>query len=392
MRRQITPAILVGFCLGVLLPASGATDEAKKAEVQRTVAQTIEPLMTRYGVPGMTVGIVVDGQSYVFNYGVASKTAAKPITDDTLFEIGSITKTFTATLVSYAQVTGQLSLLDPASQGLPTLKGSSFDQVSLLNLGTHTTGGLPLQVPDEVTNDDQLMRYFREWKPSHPPGTYRNYGNPGIGLLGLIAARSLHENFVDLMEGKLLPALGLHNTFLRVPPARQDDYAQGYTEEDAPIRLVRDVLSDESGGLKTTAGDLLHFVEANLQMLTLAEPWQRAIIETHKGYYRVGPMTQDLVWEQYPYPVTLPDLLAGNSEKIIMEGNPTVRLDPPLPPQADVLINKTGSTNGFAAYVAFVPARKAGIVILANKRYPIDARVTAAHEILTRLVPTQPNR
>jgi CubicO group peptidase (beta-lactamase class C family) len=50
-----------------------------------------------------------------------------------------------------------------------------------------------------------------------------------------------------------------------------------------------------------------------------------------------------------------------------------------------VLINKTGSTNGFSGYVAFVPAKKIGIVILANKSYPIDQRVTAAYRILTRL-------
>jgi beta-lactamase class C len=90
------------------------------------------------------------------------------------------------------------------------------------------------------------------------------------------------------------------------------------------------------------------------------------------------------VWEQYPYPVELGTLLAGNSDDVILKPNPVRKLDPPLPPQETVLINKTGSTNGFSTYVAFVPARKLGIVLLANKRYPIAARVRAAYEILVQ--------
>ena len=96
-------------------------------------------------------------------------------------------------------------------------------------------------------------------------------------------------------------------------------------------------------------------------------------------------MTQDLIWEQYPYPVELKRVLAGNSSQMINEATPVTQLSKPLPPQANVLINKTGSTNGFAAYVAFVPAKKMGVVILANKRYGIEERVTAAYEILTQL-------
>ena len=91
------------------------------------------------------------------------------------------------------------------------------------------------------------------------------------------------------------------------------------------------------------------------------------------------------MWEQYSYPVTLDRLLTGNSDKMLLEANPVAQLDPPLQPRDATLINKTGSTNGFSTYVAFVPAMKLGIVLLANKSYPITARVTAAYSILTQL-------
>ena len=150
------------------------------------------------------------------------------------------------------------------SKYLPALRGSRFDEVSLLNLGTHTSGGLPLQVPEEVTNDDQLTRYFQNWKPTFAPGTYRTYANPSIGLLGRVAAKSLNEGFGALMEGKLYPVLGLKNTYLNVSTSRLHDYAQGYTTKDAPIRMAPGVLAAETYGVRTTAGDLLRFVEANM--------------------------------------------------------------------------------------------------------------------------------
>jgi CubicO group peptidase (beta-lactamase class C family) len=177
----------------------------------------------------------------------------------------------------------------------------------------------------------------------------------------------------------------MHDTYIDVPPSKMESYAQGYTSKDVPIRMTQGALWSETYGVRTTAGDLLRFLEANMGMLDLDETLQRAITGTHTGYYQIGAMTQDLIWEQYRYPVDLPQLLAGNSSKMLLEANPATGLAPPLQPQDAVLINKTGTTNGFSTYVAFVPARKTGIVLLANKSYPIDARVTAAYEILTHL-------
>jgi beta-lactamase class C len=385
MQPILLRAAIVTLCVCVLPLPNASAASKRSPSAQTIISGTTQPLMQRYGIPGMAVGIVLNGRTQVYNYGVASRETNKPVTANTLFEIGSLTKTFTATLATYAQVTGHLSLSDPASHYLPDLRGSSFDHVSLLDLGTHTSGGLPLQVPDAITDDAQLMAWLQGWKPTYAPGTYRTYSNLSIGMLGMIAARSMKEDFGALMQGKLLSRLGMGATYLNVPTAQMVNYAQGYTKADAPIRLAPGVLVAETYGIRTTASDLLRFVEANMAMLDLDAVLQRAIAATHTGYDRVGAMTQDLIWEQYRYPVDPKDLLDGNSDNIALQANPVDRLDPPSPPQDDVLINKTGSTNGFGAYVAFVPARRTGIVLLANKNYPIDARVTAAAAILQRL-------
>jgi beta-lactamase class C len=380
---QCIAIVLLCSCLPPAGIGHAAADQ--NTRLHRLVTQAITPLMQRYGVPGMAVGIIINSHSYCYDYGVASRATGKPVSRDTLFEIGSISKTFTATLASYAQVTGQLALSDTPGKYLPALRGSSFDHVSVLNLATHTSGGLPLQVPDEISNDAQLMAYYQNWKPAYAAGTYRTYSNPGIGMLGLVAAKSMHQQFDTLMERTLFPGLGLKHTYLQLPKAQADNYAQGYTMTDVPVRMTPGVLASEAYGIRTTAADLLRFIAANMQLLDLDRKLQAALVDTHTGYYRIGAMTQDLVWEQYRYPAELDELLAGNSAGIIFDANPVTGLSPPLPPQADVLINKTGSTNGFGAYMAFVPGKKIGVVLLANKSYPIEARVSAAFEILTQL-------
>jgi beta-lactamase class C len=242
-----------------------------------------------------------------------------------------------------------------------------------------------LQVPDNIGNDDDLMQYFKDWRPRYEPGTYRTYSNPGIGTLGLITAKSMGQDFVTLMEQRLFPVLGMKSSYINVPTAKMADYAQGYTKEGAPIRMATGELSSETYGIKTTASDLVRFVEANMNLIRLDKKFQRAITATHTGYFKAGPMTQDLMWEQYQYPVALKTLLEGNSPAMIFDATPVTEINPPEDPREDVWINKTGSTNGFGAYVAFVPEKRLGIVILANKSYPIEERVTAAYEILTAI-------
>jgi beta-lactamase class C len=190
------------------------------------------------------------------------------------------------------------------------------------------------------------------------------------------------EDFTLLMETRLFPMLGLTNSYINVPESEMVYYAQGYTSENAPIRMAPGMLSSEAYGIKATAPNMVRFLEANMNLIRLDKKLQRAIRETHTGYFKAGPMTQDLIWEQYNYPVALKTLLEGNSSAMIFSPTPVIKTTPPENPRKDVWINKTGSTNGFGTYAAFVPKRKWGIVILANKNYPIDERVTAAYKII----------
>jgi beta-lactamase class C len=145
------------------------------------------------------------------------------------------------------------------------------------------------------------------------------------------------------------------------------------------------VFDFEAYGVRSSAADMIRYVEANIRPDALDPAMRRAIEGTHIGYFRTGEMVQGLGWEQYPYPVTLNRLLAGNSEEIVMKPNPTTQLTPPLTPSQPTLFNKTGSTNGFGAYAVFVPAKKIGIVMLANRNFPVPARLAAAHAVLEQL-------
>lgn len=369
--------------ISALLLGSGTAMAA--TDLRALVDSRVEPLMQQQGIPGLSVAVVNKGQVQYFNYGVAAKDTQQKVTEDTLFEIGSVSKTFTATLGGYAQATGKLKLSDTASEHLSALNGSAFDRINLLQLATYTPGGLPLQFPDPADSAATMLPYFQKWKPDYAPGEQRLYSNPSIGLFGYLAAQSLGQPFNVAMEKTLLPKLGLKNTHVSVPADKSAQYAQGYDKNQKPIRVSPGALDSEAYGIKTSTQDLARYVIANMHPDTLEKPLQQAIATTHTGYYTVNGMTQGLGWEAYPYPIKLQALLDGNSTEMAMQPHKVNWLNPAKTETADILFNKTGSTGGFGAYVAYVPSRDIGVVILANKNYPNGERVKVAHAILSAI-------
>ncbi|WP_413725215.1 class C beta-lactamase [Sodalis sp. RH16] len=369
--------------LSMLLAATGAQcaatqgPDAYRAEVDREIL----PLIKAHNIPGMAVALTVDGRQYFYNYGLASITPQREVTADTLFELGSVSKTFNVTLAAYADAQKKLSLVEKVSHYLPSLKDTSFGELSLINLATHTTGGMPLQAPDQVNTEAKLMDYLSAWHPREKAGQGRSYSNISIATLGLIAARAMGDSYANLLQKVILPELGMNHTWINVPDKEMKNYAWGYNKQDKPVRLNAGILSDDAYGVKSTSADMIRFVEANMKQAGEGSDVQKAVIETHRGYFSTAHYTQDMLWEQYPWPVALSTVMAGNSNDMTYNVNPVKIITPATPPLQAVLLNKTGATDGFGAYVAFIPEKKIGIVMLANRNYPNTERARAAWQI-----------
>ena len=361
------------------------TESTVSSQLKSVVDECAKGLMNEYDIPGLAVAVTIDGKRYFYNYGFADESKGSLVTNDTIFELGSISKTFAATLTGYAQEKGKLNMDDKVKDYIPELENSVLGNTKLVHVATYTAGGLPLQFPSEVTNDAEMMQYYKTWKPEYEAGTKRKYSNPSIGLFGYIGALSMKSDYTEMMETVILPELGMTNTFVDVPKDQLNNYAFGYSTEGKPVRVNPGILDAQAYGIKSTSLDMLQYIEANMGQAQLNTDIENALERTHTKYFDTDTFTQAVGWEGYDYPVSLSQLLKGNSSDVILNAKP-VQASVSGTLGRDVWYNKTGSTGGFGAYVAYVPSEKIGIVILANKNYPNAERVEAAYHIISSVV------
>jgi beta-lactamase class C len=367
----------------LLLPAVSYGES--KLKIESTVKLIAKELMEKHKIPGMAIGIVKEGEASSFTYGLASVDVKSKVTDNTLFEVGSVSKTFTGALASYAHIKKIISLSDETSKYWPSLIKTPFDRISLLNLGTYTAGGLPLQGPSSLKTEKDLMKYYKNWKPSFSPGTHRVYSNPSIALLGRTVAKVMETDFESALKKYVFSKIGMTNTYLSVPENKMKNYAWGYNSKGNPIRMSPAILAPQTYGARATIVDMVKFIQSNIDGVNNDPILSRALLNMQRGYFKINPMTQALVWEKYPYPPSLEDLLAGNSKQIIFKPTKAKALPNRHKPKGEFLFNKTGSTNGFGAYILFVPSKRIGVVILANKNYSIKSRIDTAYRLLKAL-------
>lgn len=374
MKRYLT-ALLVA------LSASSSAADLSSQDIASRVKNIITPLMEQEGIPGMSVAVLYKGRPQYLNFGVADTASDRRVTENTLFELGSVSKTFTGVLAGVMMRNSQLHLNDPVQKYWPALKGPQWQAIKMVHLATYSAGGMPLQLPASVTDQDTLLTYLQQWQPDAAPGTQRRYSNVSLGLLGYLMIKG---EFEEAMQKNVFTPLRLTRTFYRVPASMMFDYAWGY-KDGQPVRVSPGMLSAETYGVKSTARDMMTFMQANANPNGLSSGntvLRNGMITAQSRYLTAGKLSQGLGWESYPWPMATQTIVDASDNNMALQAQPATLLNPPKPADRASWIHKTGSTNGFGAYIAFIPQLNSGVVMLANKNYPNPARIKAAAAIL----------
>jgi CubicO group peptidase (beta-lactamase class C family) len=251
-------------------PGKIALDCATLAEVDAAAAELVALGVT----PGLVVGLERNGRT-IFNraYGYANLETSSPATPATVFNIISVTKTFTAAAILQLAERGKLSIDDPLSKFLPSFPRGS--EVTLRHLLTHTSGVHDWAHPDFHLNKigttpKALVEYIAGQKPLYDfdPGTRWQYSNAGYSLLGFVIEQASGQSYADYMKEHVFDKAGMLNTAVDrnsdVVPGRAAPYIP---DARAPSGYINGVYVDWSlpwagGAIRSTVPDLARYFSA----------------------------------------------------------------------------------------------------------------------------------
>lgn len=216
---------------------------------------------------GVVIGVEQRGTRRIFAYG--------PVKEDSIFEIGSISKTFTVLILAQLVAQHKVRLDEPVRELLPpgTVAKPEGAEITLLDLATQSSG-LP-RMPDNFHPADpqdpyadygpaNLYEFLAKHGVSKPADARFNYSNLGLGLLGQALADRTALAYPDLLAAQVTGPLGLKDTVVKLSPEQEKRFAQGYTALHKPAHAWRlDALAG-AGAIRSTAADMLTYLEAQL--------------------------------------------------------------------------------------------------------------------------------
>jgi serine-type D-Ala-D-Ala carboxypeptidase/endopeptidase len=320
--------------------------ESGDTEVAARLEEHLARVVAADGAPVAVVAVVIDGRITVARHG------DRPPSDHTTFELGSVTKTFTALLLAELVRTGEVGLDDPISAHLPAHAVPADPIAAAVTLGqlaTHSGGLPPLPANLAISTDPQwllnpyadylledLYRTTANLALESAPGTRVAYSNLGIGLLGQLLVNATGRDYPELVRGRVCDPLGLGDTAAYPGPHEVSGHKQGRPTPPFEMGALAG-----SGVLRSSPGDLTRYLRA------LLDPDGFALSEALRA-------------------VQTPRLPVRERHSIALVWNHRrFRF-------GDVLFHG-GETVGSAAFVGFCPSARLGLFALSNSALTEDS-------------------
>lgn len=328
----------------------GLMGHAQQLEIPTEVKENIKARIEMNQNTGIVVGLIDGDAVTYFSYGKTSLENGTPVNEHSVFEIGSISKVFTTTLLADQILEGTMKLSDPIANYLPKevkVPSRNGKEITLKDLATHSSG-LP-RMPDNFAPANpynpfadytvkQLYAFLSGHELKRDIGESYEYSNLGMGLLGHILEQHTNKSFEEQVKDKIANVHGMGDTRLVFTPAMEERLAKGHTQGRATENW--DIVSlAGAGGLRSTASDMVKFIQANMATGTL--PIHKAMKMSHGAAYENA--TQNFV-------MGLGWHYANNG----------------------AIIWHNGATGGYSAFSGFIKGTQKGVVVLSNSNESID--------------------
>ncbi|NQZ88979.1 MAG: serine hydrolase [Colwellia sp.] len=301
---------------------------------------------------GIVIGLLHGEQEHFEMRGNMNLTENKLVVPTTLFEIGSISKTFTSLVLADMVIKGEVNLDDRVSKYLPDsviMPVRSGKHITLRHLATHTSGlsRMPSNFdPADPSNPyvdysvEDLYHFLSAYQLTRDIGEKAEYSNVGMGLLGHVLTLVANTDYESMIRKRILVPLNMHNTVIKFKNEALNNVAIGHDHEGKPTSYWDVAALAGAGAIRSSAEDMIKYLK--LQMGMIDSDLNKAVALTHQfETVFMGKMKIGLAWIKMPSP---------NGEFIM----------------------HSGGTGGFASFIGFNNTKKVGVVILGNSSIPVN--------------------
>lgn len=302
---------------------------------------------------GFSVGVLLGGEVSYYNYGY-SKDGGKPINENSIFEIASLTKTFTGIMLADMELEGLLHKTDTAQKYLKEkaeLPRYGSSQITLQDLATHSSdlSRNPYNLFDDfetsydneydnLTIEDVYEAVGHEYL-RYEPGTNYTYSNFAFGLLGQIMCDIEGKTYDQMLEDRITSVLGMKNTRSELTRKQKANRTTGHNSNLREMVNFHFGALEACGSIKSTTSDMIRYLAANLEILD--SKLSPAIKEAHEVHFIGNGKTVGLGWNMFSL-------------------------------NGDIVYDHNGITPGYRSSILFIKDKNVGIMLMTNTAHKLN--------------------